>query len=183
MKYSKLKTLSLRKYSFAYISIAMQSIIRLILIFALFVSNSNAGELQGRVVKVVDGDSITILDAHNVQHKIRLSGIDAPEKAQPYGEVSRRSLAEIVAGKDVVVETTKKDRYGRVVGKVLVDGQDANLLQIERGLAWFYREYQNEQSPDGLMAYEAAELSAKKLGTGLWNDSNPMPPWEWRRSR
>jgi endonuclease YncB( thermonuclease family) len=142
--------------------------------------HASAEVLYGRVVSVADGDSITILDAHNLQHKIRLAGIDAPEKAQPYGEVSRESLAEMVAGKDVVVETTKKDRYGRAVGKVLVDGQDANLMQLERGLAWFYREYQNELSPDERIAYEAAELSAQSLGNGLWHDFEPIAPWTWR---
>jgi len=142
-----------------------------------------AADINGRVVRVADGDTITVLDAANVQHKIRLAGIDAPEKKQAFGQRSKESLSELAAGKQVVVQTDKRDRYGRQIGKVLVDGQDANLEQINRGMAWFYRKYQAEQSPSDRRLYEAAEDAAKADERGLWRDSAPVAPWEFRQSR
>jgi len=92
-----------------------------------------ADTLQGRVVRVVDGDTVVVL-TDKVQHKIRLMGIDAPERKQAYGSVSTKYLSELVAGKTVVVEYRKRDRYGRIAGKILVDGQNANLDQVRAGL-------------------------------------------------
>ena len=108
---------------------------------------SQAATITGMVVSVADGDTITVLDTSQTQHKIRLGGIDAPEKAQPYGKQSKQSLSDMVFGKTVTVDTGKTDRYGREVGKVLVDGMDANLEQLKKGLAWHYKAYQREQSP------------------------------------
>ncbi len=81
------------------------------------------------------------------------------------------------------VETDKQDRYGRQVGKVLVNGQDVNLVQVERGMAWFYRQYQREQSPNDRRLYEAAEDAARVDKRGLWRDADPMPPWEFRHNK
>jgi len=100
---------------------------------------ANAETITGRVVGVADGDTITVLDGDKVQHKIRLSGIDAPEKKQAFGNRSKESLSALAFDKTVDVETSKRDRYGRQIGKVLVNGQDVNLVQVERGMAWFYR--------------------------------------------
>ena len=137
--------------------------------------------LTGKVVKVVDGDTIYVLDDALTQHKIRLSGIDAPEKNQPYGLASRKYLASLVAGKTVTIEYTKHDRYGRVVGKVVIDGIDACLEQIKAGLAWHYKKYQNEQEPRDRTLYAQAENQARAERIGLWRDNNPRPPWEFRR--
>jgi endonuclease YncB( thermonuclease family) len=137
--------------------------------------------LTGKVVKVVDGDTIYVLDDALTQHKIRLSGIDAPEKNQPYGLASRKHLASLVAGKSVTVEYTKHDRYGRVVGKVVIDGVDACLEQIKAGLAWHYKKYQNEQERGDRTLYAQAENQARAERIGLWRDNNPRPPWEFRR--
>lgn len=93
-----------------------------------------AGTIEGRVVGVTDGDTVTVLDAEKLQHKIRLSGIDAPEKMQPFGQRSKESLSDLVFDKIVMVDTDKKDRYGREVGKILVNGVDANLVQVTRGV-------------------------------------------------
>ena len=141
----------------------------------------NAGTVTGRVVGVADGDTITVLDADKVQHKIRLAGIDAPEKKQAFGNRSKESLSELAFDKTVDVETSKRDRYGRQIGKVLVNGRDVNLMQVERGMAWFYRKYQREQSPNDQRLYEAAEDAAKVGKRGLWRDTDPIPPWEFRR--
>ncbi len=144
---------------------------------------ANAETITGRVVGVADGDTITVLDANKVQHKIRLSGIDAPEKKQAFGNRSKESLSELVFDKTVNVETSKRDRYGRQIGKVLVNGRDVNLVQVERGMAWFYRQYQREQSPNDQRLYEAAEDAAKAEKQGLWRDADPVPPWEFRRNK
>ena len=144
---------------------------------------AHAETVTGRVVGVADGDTITVLDADKVQHKIRLAGIDAPEKKQPFGNRSKESLSELAFDKTVDVETSKRDRYGRQIGKVLVNGRDVNLVQVERGMAWFYRQYQREQSPNDRRLYETAEDAAKAEKRGLWRDADPVAPWEFRHAK
>ena len=139
-----------------------------------------ADTLLGKVINVADGDTITVLDDTHTQHKIRLTGIDAPEKRQAFGNVSKQSLAEQVAGQSVAVEWVKVDKYGRKVGKVLLAGLDCNLVQIKRGLAWHYKQYQREQSPTDQQSYAAAEIEARAAKLGLWRDADPVPPWEFR---
>lgn len=107
---------------------------------------ATADTLTGKVIRIADGDTITVLDAGRQQHKIRLAGIDAPEKAQAYGNRSRQKLADMVFSRTVIVEWDKRDRYGRLVGKVMVNGIDANLEQIKAGMAWWYEKYRQEQS-------------------------------------
>lgn len=148
-----------------------------------FAFTVDAEVVTGRVVGVADGDTITVLDIYQAQHKIRLAGIDAPEKKQPFGNRSKESLSELAFDKTVEVETSKRDRYGRQIGKVLVNGQDVNLVQIQRGMAWFYRQYQMEQSPADRRLYEEAENKAKAEKQGLWRDSEPTPPWEFRHMK
>jgi len=143
----------------------------------------NAETITGHVVGVADGDTITVLDADKVQHKIRLAGIDAPEKKQAFGNRAKESLSDLVFDKTVNVETDKRDRYRREIGKVLVNGRDVNLVQVERGMAWFYRQYQREQSPNDRKLYEAAEDAAKADRRGLWRDTDPVPPWEFRHNK
>ncbi len=130
--------------------------------------------------RIADGDTITVLDGDKVQHKIRLAGIDAPEKKQPFGNRSKESLSDLAFDKTVNVKTDKRDRYGRQIGKVLVNGRDVNLVQVERGMAWFYRQYQRDQSPNDRRLYEAAEDAARADKRGLWRDAAPVPPWEFR---
>lgn len=142
-----------------------------------------AQELAGRVVGVTDGDTIKLLTPGNIEEKVRLAGIDAPEKAQPFGNVSKQHLSDQVFGKDVTVEWTKRDRYGRIVGKVEIDSRDACLEQVRAGLAWHYKKYQGEQSPEDQVAYAAAEDAARAGRVGLWSQSNPTQPWEWRRQK
>ena len=98
-----------------------------------------ANTLLGKVINVADGDTITVLDDTNTQHKIRLTGIDAPEKRQAFGNASKQSLADMVAGQSVAVEGVKVDKYGGKVGKGLLAGLDCNLGQVKRGLSWPYR--------------------------------------------
>lgn len=154
----------------------------LLLTIALLGLPCLAEQISGRVVRVSDGDTITVLDARNVQHKIRLAGIDAPEKSQAYGQRSRESLADLVANRAVIVETNKQDRYGRYVGKILVNGQDINFEQIRRGLAWFYRHYEQELSDVDRRSYDRAEEEARDFRRGLWADKRPVAPWDFRAS-
>ena len=104
----------------------------------------SADTLRGNVIAVSDGDTLTVLDEQHRQHKIRLAGIDAPEKAQPFGAQSKQHLSDLVFNANVTVEHHKVDRYGRTVGKVILNGLDVNIQQIEAGLAWHYTAYENE---------------------------------------
>ena len=142
----------------------------LLLSLALLAPLAYAETLTGRVVGIADGDTITVLDASNQQHRIRLYGIDAPEKKQPFGSRAKQNLGSLAFGKDATVEWTKLDRYGRIVGKVIVDGQDVGLQQLQAGLAWWYRQYAREQSPQDRAAYSRAEDEARIARVGLWGD-------------
>jgi endonuclease YncB( thermonuclease family) len=144
-------------------------------------TSANAANLVGDVVHVADGDTVTVLDAEHVQRVVRLAGIDAPERGQAFGQVSRRHLSDLVHRKRVSVEWHKVDRYGRLVGRVSVEGRDANLAQLEVGLAWHYKAYEREQSEDERRAYAQAEETARVEGLGLWQDRAPRPPWEFRK--
>jgi len=144
--------------------------------------SAHAEMLTGRVVHVTDGDTIVVLDAEKVQHKIRLQGIDAPERHQAYGTKSKDHLSDLLAGKTVVVEYSKYDRYGRIIGIVMVSSEDVNLEQVEAGMAWHYKKYQREQSPSDRIKYSDAELEARRQKIGLWRDPNPVPPWDYRRT-
>ena len=162
------------------------------LVSLILYSPALADTLQGRVVKIADGDTVTIVDDGGMKHRIRLMGIDAPEKNQSYGDVSTQGLIELVSGKTVTIEYEKRDRYKRIVGKVLVDppGEvfcmaldcvkkiDVGLEQIKTGLAWHYKYYQMEQSEEDRRLYSEDELEARTRQIGLWKDEEPMAPWE-----
>lgn len=159
---------------------------------ALLASTAYAETITGRVVGVADGDTITVLDAERQQHKIRLQGIDAPEKVQPFGQRSKENLSRLVFNKEVRVEWTKRDRYQRIVGKVWVQPADcptcpmtldAGHAQITVGLAWWYRKYAKEQAPHDRGQYELSEQKARAKRVGVWQDNDPIPPWEWRKEK
>ncbi|MBS0454104.1 MAG: thermonuclease family protein [Proteobacteria bacterium] len=146
-----------------------------------FSSSALAETLYGEVVGLADGDTVTVLDARKVQHRIRLAGIDAPEKKQAFGERSRQSLSDLVFGKRVTVEYAKTDRYGRIVGKVLADGRDVGLVQVQRGLAWHYKAYERDQSLPDRVTYARAQDAARDAHVGLWRDRHPTAPWDYRK--
>ena len=155
---------------------------KLILVLFLFLSNfATAKTIEGLVVGVADGDTITVLDQQKNTYKIRLQGIDAPEKKQAFGEKSKQSLHDLVHSKQVRIEYDKEDKYGRIVGKVTVDDVDVCLQQLVLGMAWHYKKYQNEQSVSDRALYSDTELKSKSLKLGLWSDYTPMPPWEFRK--
>lgn len=144
---------------------------------------AQADTLVGEVVGLADGDTVTVLDAQKTQHKIRLAGIDAPEKGMPWGQKSKEALSDRVYRRTVTVEWHKQDRYGRLVGKILVESQDANLAQVADGMAWHYKDYAQEQTPDDRPRYAQAELDARNARRGLWADPDPIPPWAWRKMK
>ena len=108
------------------------------------ISAANAEVIAGRIVGISDGDTVTLLDANKRQYKVRLTGIDAPEKNIPFGQRSKEHLSDLVFSKEVQVETKKLDRYGRTLGKILLDRQDINLAMVNAGMAWHYKKYQKE---------------------------------------
>lgn len=142
-----------------------------------------AETLVGLVVAVQDGDTLTVLDAEKVQHKIRLAGIDAPEKGQPWGQRSKEGLSALAYRREVAVEWHKRDRYGRLIGKVLVERRDVNLAQVSSGLAWHYVEYATEQPPLDRQLYADAQVEARQYRLGLWQEPSPTPPWDYRRAK
>jgi endonuclease YncB( thermonuclease family) len=141
---------------------------------------SPATTFSGRVVNIEDGDTIIVLAATNQSNKIRLQGIDAPEGGQAFGNRSQQNLSDLIFNRDVTVEWSKRDRYGRKVGKVLLDGSDVCLEQIKSGMAWHYKYYQSEQSNEDRELYTNAETEARATRRGLWSDANPIPPWDFR---
>jgi endonuclease YncB( thermonuclease family) len=147
-------------------------------LFFIFSFSAGAAEiLEGRVVGVHDGDTVTLLMAGNQQLKIRLAQIDAPESAQAFGQRSKQSLSDMVFNKTIKVEKETIDKYGRTVGTLFVDGIDANKEQVKHGMAWVYRQYLHDQS------LLQVEEDARQAKVGLWSEPNPIPPWEYRHGK
>lgn len=135
-----------------------------------------AEQFTGKVVRIADGDTLTLLVGRN-QVKIRLAEIDTPERAQPYGTKAKQALSELAYGKQARVVVVDVDRYGRTVGRVYVGETDVNAELVRRGMSWVYRKSARDQS---LYSLEEAARTAR---AGLWADSAPVPPWEWRRGK
>lgn len=153
---------------------------------------AHAATLEGLVVYVTDGDTLTVLDARHQQHKVRLAGIDAPERSQPFGKRATMELAELAKNKRVIVDWTKTDRYRRIIGVVRVSPADCSICKptldvglalIGDGYAWHYRAYERDQSVDDRRDYRQAEAGARDRHAGLWTDTDPTPPWNWRRAQ
>jgi len=153
--------------------------VRLLLVGLLFLLPilADAATITGKVVKVVDGDTIDVLQDRQTL-RIRLNGIDAPESGQAYGKRAKQFVLELAAQKMVKVEVFEKDRYGRSVGDVILpDGQNLNREIVRAGYAWWFRKYSKDQSLGKL------EEEARKARRGLWQDKNPMSPWGWRKMK
>jgi endonuclease YncB( thermonuclease family) len=149
--------------------------LRTALIFAILAAPALGETLHDKVVGVIDGDTIDVLDTAKQQHWIRFDGIDAPERGQPFSNRAKSTLSDLVFGKTVRVESDGDDKYERFVGRVYVDGRDVGLAMLEAGMAWHYTKYdQSQQYADG-------ERGVRSARRGLWTDANPVPPWDWRR--
>ena len=133
--------------------------------------------LSGKVVGVADGDTFTLLLPNNTTKKIRLHGVDAPERGQAFGTVSRQRLSELVFQKGVSVVQTDTDQYGRAVGIARVEGLVVNEEMLRSGLVWHYTEY------DDNPRWAELEREARRKRVGLWSERAPVAPWEWRRAQ
>lgn len=150
----------------------------LLILFILLVSCEPASELlTGKVISVADGDTVTILTENDESIKIRLEGIDAPERGQDFGGKSRQYLNELCYGKTVKVEKKGVDQYGRVLGIVYVGDLNLNEEQVRSGLAWYYRHYVNDPRLDLL------EQTARNQKLNIWSQKNPLAPWEFRKNK
>lgn len=137
-----------------------------------------AGEnFRGLTVAVLDGDTVEVLTDQHEKIRIRLAGIDAPEKSQAYGQRSKQHLVSMVAGKSVDVVDHGRDQYGRTVGSLSVDGLDVNAEQVKAGYAWVYVRYNRDSK------LSALEAKARMAKVGLWRDPKPTAPWEYRHTR
>lgn len=157
-----------------------QLVIKSLVFAGLSLSIFTASAFEARVVGVSDGDTITVLDAQKTQYKIRVAGIDAPEKSQDFGNRSKEHLSDLVYGKTVNLPEAKIDKYGRTVSRVLVGNMDAGLEQIKAGMAWHYKKYEIEQSTADRASYSAAETKAKVAKLGLWAQANAVRPEDFR---
>ncbi len=146
--------------------------------FALLTSQTLAADFAGRVVGVSDGDTITVL--HNGKgERIRLHGIDCPEKRQAFGNRAKQFTSKLVFGTTVTVQVVDRDRYGRTVGLVLLpDGRSLNHELVKAGFEWWYWRY----TPDDETLAQL-EREARGAKRGLWADPHAVPPWEWRIMR
>ena len=137
--------------------------------------------IEGKVIGVHDGDTVTVLDQDNKKFTIRLQGIDAPELKQEFGAVSQKNLSSMVLGKQVSIVWTKVDKYRRTVGTIMLDGRDINIEQVKAGVAWHFKKYEDEQSPTDRLTYAAAEQAARAAKLGLWKGETPLAPGDWRQ--
>ena len=145
------------------------------------VANNLRLVIEGKVIKVHDGDTVTVLDQDNKKFAIRLQGIDAPELKQEFGSLSQQNLSRLVLGKQVTIVWTKVDKYRRTVGSIMLDGRDVNIEQVKAGLAWHFKKYEDEQSPEDRRTYAAAEQEARSASLGLWKVAAPTAPGDWRQ--
>lgn len=148
----------------------------------------SAAQFKAQVEKVSDGDTITVIRSDGSKERIRFLGIDAPESKQDYGPESRAALEKMLEETDFKVtivyhDTKGRDRYGRIVGKVVADGKDINLEQLKKGNAWYYKDYEKSLSAEDRKIYADAESNAKAKRTGLWASDNPEAPWDWRKDK
>jgi endonuclease YncB( thermonuclease family) len=135
-------------------------------------------DLTGRVVRIADGDTLSILDATNTQHKVRLYGIDTPERDQPFGNAAKKALMQLVDEKPVGVVVITTDSYGRKVGTLYQQGVNINVAMVASGYAWWYQHYAPHER-----TLAASEQQARAHGLGLWAAPHPVPPWDWRRGQ
>lgn len=154
----------------------------LAMLLSSFVATVQPQTLPLRVVRVLNGDTLAVQDASKRERKIQLSGIDAPEGGQVFGKQSKQALSDCAQGKLAIIDGNEIDRFDRTVARVIVDGVDCNLRQIELGMAWHSTKYAIEQPAAEAVSYAAAERIARASKKGLWIDPNPVAPWAWRYS-
>jgi micrococcal nuclease len=151
-------------------------------LLSIFLSGlAPASDLAGVAERISDGDTMRIKAPDGTKTKIRLAGIDAPEKSQPFGRAAGRRLAALCYGKNVEADFRDFDRFKRTVARVRCGDIDVGRLLIDEGLAWHYLKYAKTQPVDEASRDAAGEVAARANGKGLWSDSNPMAPWDYRK--
>jgi micrococcal nuclease len=166
--------------NFSIFSICMKTNFRFFLLLAIGLINALlvSAQLSGKVIAIADGDTFTLLTNDNQQIKIRLHGIDCPEKKQPYSNNATAFTSNKVFGKKVMVKDMGKDRYKRTIGMVICDdGTNLNEALLQAGLAWHFRKYDTNAS------WANMERDARAAKKGLWVDPNPIAPWDWRKKK
>lgn len=152
------------------------------IIFLLFSCNNNTPQVSyannnsGKIISIIDGDTYELLDNDNKTIRIRMEGIDAPEKGMPFCNVAKKYLSSLCFGKKIILDGNKKDRNGRIIAySYLGDSTELSHEMVKAGLAWHFKKYSSDSSLANL------EIEARNLGLGLWKDKNPIPPWEIRK--
>lgn len=158
----------------------MKFIYRLFFAISIAFSRPAFADLSGRIIRIADGDTLTLLDSDKQPHKIRLLGIDAPEQNQEFGQKAKANLSAQAFEQAARADCRVRDSDQGEVCVVRVAGKDLGLEQVRAGFAWWYREEAKEQSPQEHTDYAQAEFMAKIHRYGLWNSKNPTPPWAWR---
>jgi len=158
-------------------------IARLFIAILLALPSAAWADQTGRIVGVIDGDTVDLLTQTEVLIRVRLSGIDAPEKKQPFGNAAKQALSSLAFNKTVLITGEKRDRYGRLIGKIVVAGTDVNLRMVQLGYAWHFKKYEREQPLTDRGLYAQAELAARVQRAGLWLDKDAVAPWEFRSAR
>jgi micrococcal nuclease len=149
----------------------------LVVIFLLaLITACNKKETLYKVVGVKDGDTLVLLSPDNQNITVRLAEVDCPEKNQAFGQAAKLFTSNLCFGKRVQLIVSQKDRYGRTVGQVLLeDGTNVNYEIVKNGYAWQYLAYSNNMELAGL------EQHARENKLGLWQDINPVAPWNFRK--
>jgi micrococcal nuclease len=150
----------------------------LLLIIIFFSIPVSSQTLEGKVVGITDGDTFKLLVQDSILHRIRVANIDCPEKKQPFSAKAKQFTSDAIFGKTIKVKVLSTDRYGRYIGVTTYnDSLILNRELLKNGLAWHFVRYSND------MTLEELELTARKKKIGLWQEENPIPPWEWRANK
>ena len=150
---------------------------------ALVARPVTAQTVKGRVLSVEDGDKLLVMTETKQRVRVRIAGIDAPESGQRFSVTAKDHLSRLVLSQQVVVQGTKKDRYGYTVGKVLIGETDVGLELVRAGYAWHFKRYEVEQNKSDREHYAEAQQTARKKRRGLWQDASPVPPWDWSEGK
>ncbi|WP_440057857.1 thermonuclease family protein [Pseudomonas fragariae (ex Marin et al. 2024)] len=155
-----------------------EAFVALLLTMFVWAGHANADSVfQGEVIRILDGDTIEVMDAGKQTHRVRLADIDAPERKQAFGDASRQALASMAFRQKVSVLDAGGDRYGRRIGVLIVNGQNLNREMVAQGMAWVYTQYSKDKT------LTALEETARTHRRGLWADAHPIAPWDFRHSR
>ena len=161
---------------------------RIVIVMLFLLSTYSFADFNAQVVYIIDGDTVDVLDSNNQKFRIRLLGIEAPEKKQSFGYESTLYLKKRISGEFVTIISRPNnnkpytlDFYKRILGKINLNGIDINLEMVKKGMAWHYKKYKKNQPIDERQSYNKAESNAREKNIGLWVGDRILPPWKWRQ--